>query len=370
MGETPVGELITRHSAKLREPIPFPGLVPPPSPQPTAEKPQVGIGELPVGELPVGKLASGNPIEAPLANRQRVRRAIRAQDGHSATEQGIYDLLWRYGHPETEDTKILTIGYGRLSEALRKDRTNIRNNVQNLIDKFAIEVVRAGTAKEPTAYRVFSFRKILEARRAHGLEWFQHRGPGVFFVQPLLDLPIGELPIGEYFFGDNSPTGKLPGGECDLPIGETPTPFIEKNGLLEEGNRPAAGAPPKLVQAFREAVGYVDDDLVRRTILKCREIEPTATEEEIAHFIRLTGRMVIRDRSVDNPGAVMPHRVALSFRGESFRQYRQAWAREQALRQQEQESQICEARAVTDNPNSTEMERDWARMVLHELLGE
>jgi hypothetical protein len=176
--------------------------------------------------------------------------------------------------------------------------------------------------------------------------------------------------MGKYFFEDDSPTGKLPSGDGDLPIGESPTPFIEKNSLLEEGTPPAAGAPPKLVQAFREAVGYVDDDLVRRTIVKCREIEPTATEEEIAHFIRLTGRMVIRDRSVENPGAVMPHRVALSFRGESFLQYRQARAREQALRQQEQESQICEARAVMDNPNSIEMERDWARMVLHEFLGE
>jgi hypothetical protein len=327
----------------------------------------IPVGELPMGDPPTGRLASGKLLEPAIPQRQKVTRATLAQNGHSPMEQAIYDLLWRYGAPETEDSKLLTIGYAKLAEALRRDRTNIRDNVHSLMDKYAIEVVTEGGARISSTYRVLSYRKIMEKRRSHGLEWVQKRGTGVLFVQPPRRLPIGELPIGEELFATGSPMGDTPVGDSQPPMGELPTLFIEKNEALEI-NRPAAetAAPSEVVRAFHDALGHCDDDLANRTVAACRQVEPTATAGEVAHFIRQVAPFVLRDGAVKNAPAVMPARVSRCFAGETFRQYRGAAARDRERKELEKRLLADEAKAVLEDPKCTDADREWAHMILGE----
>ena len=322
------------------------------------------IGETPTGDAPVGMLASGKLLDPALPQRQKVRRAPLAQLGHSPMEQAIYDLLWKYGTPETDDSKLLTIGYAKLGEALRRDRTNIRDNVRSLIDKYAIEVIAEGGATLSSTYRVFSYRKIVEKRRGHGLEWIQKRGTGVLFVQRPRLVPIGELPMGDEVFTADLPTGNAPMGGGQSPMGETPTLNIERNNALEKNPPAAEAALSEVVRALNEALGHCDDDLANRTVAACRMVEPTATAEEVAHFVRRVAPFVLRDGAVNNAPAVMPARVSRCFAGETFRQYREAAAREGERKEIERRAMVDDAKAVLSDPNCTDADREWANIIL------
>ncbi|MGH9659035.1 MAG: hypothetical protein ACRD96_10860, partial [Bryobacteraceae bacterium] len=184
------------------------------------------IGDLPIGESPISNdpvaPIGGQPIsDQPMGNipigvrRQKVRRAVLVQDGHSVGEQLLYLALWNHGAGETADSRLITIGYGGMQELCKLDRSNCKKNLLSLIEKLAVEITGKYDIRRNTGnkYRVYSYAAILRRRKEAGLEYVV-RSSGVRFVAP----PIGGRPIGDEPIGD-VPIGASPMGS----VGEAPT---------------------------------------------------------------------------------------------------------------------------------------------------
>jgi hypothetical protein len=150
-------------------------------------------GGSPIGDLPVGTTPSLNPFLiaetaagfAIPGRRQKVHRALSAADGHSTGEQALYEALWNHGAPETENTRLLTIGYGGMQGLCRLDKTNCKKNVLSLIEKRALEVAGSFDIRRNrgNTYRVFSPEAVLLRRIEAGL-LYVIRTSGVRFVSP------------------------------------------------------------------------------------------------------------------------------------------------------------------------------------------
>jgi hypothetical protein len=136
-------------------------------------------------ETPIGESPIYSPSLAPLpGRRQKIRRAESASDGHSPGEQLVYEVLWKEGTIETEESRIVTIGYGGLQELCRLDRTNCKKNLASLAGKLAIEIVDRYDVKtnRGNTYRVYSPSAVLRRRRNSGLEYVI-KTSGVRFVR-------------------------------------------------------------------------------------------------------------------------------------------------------------------------------------------
>jgi hypothetical protein len=57
-----------------------------------------------------------------------VRRAIRAEDGHSIGEQVLYDALWREAFPKAPKA-VIRIGYGGMQSLCGLDKSNCKKNI-------------------------------------------------------------------------------------------------------------------------------------------------------------------------------------------------------------------------------------------------
>src|ERR1019366_4165174 len=102
--------------------------------------------------------------------QHHVRRAVIAQDGHSSGEEMLYQSLWnsRYTTQETRETKLVTIGWKAMAKMARLTPRNTKKNCQSLITKLAIEQLSDENSRESIGrtYRLFSYKAILERRRA------------------------------------------------------------------------------------------------------------------------------------------------------------------------------------------------------------
>ena len=119
--------------------------------------------------------------------RQKVHRALSAQDGHSTGEQLLYEALWTHGVPETPETRLITIGYGGMKDLCRLDKTNCKKNSVSLIEKLTIEVVGRFDIRKNVGntYRIFALDTVFRRRAEAGM-LYVIRTSGVRFVNPAL----------------------------------------------------------------------------------------------------------------------------------------------------------------------------------------
>ena len=143
------------------------------------------IDVLNVGLTPIGEKATPVRVFKP---PPRVRRAIRAEDGHSIGEQVLYEALWREAAPESAESRVIRIGYGGMQSLCGLDKSNCKKNILVLIRKLTVELVDAFSVQknEGNTYRIYSPETILQRRHAAGMDWVV-RSRGVRFVDP----PIG-----------------------------------------------------------------------------------------------------------------------------------------------------------------------------------
>jgi hypothetical protein len=266
---------------------------------------------------------------AVVGRRQKVRRAIVAQDGHSSGEQLLYQCLWNAATIETADSRLLSIGYNGMSSLCKLDRSNCKKNIQSLAEKLAVQVTETyqSASSTGTTYRIFSYKEILRRREAAGLTWVI-RTSGVRFVNPsppggdLTSPPIGNLPIEPVGNLPAAPKGELPtdriGKTPTHPVCETPTPLgIDRN--LQENTSSLEPIYEALAQ-----YGSVDEDALIRLKKSCRQHAPDCTQEEIIHFIHQKGSLVRgRDTRIHSPIGFLLTAVPKCFSGEAFLIYRQ-----------------------------------------------
>ena len=151
-------------------------------PEPRNLTPQASITDT----LPVIDTQQWNhPKQATGFGNKKLYRCILAQDGHSHTEEALYQVLWRSGKQESDDTRLTVMGYGEMSKRVRLSFNNTKAACHRLIAKLAIEETarEVSDRRQGKTYRVFSYRAILDRRKASGMDWVI-RNKGVEFVTP------------------------------------------------------------------------------------------------------------------------------------------------------------------------------------------
>jgi hypothetical protein len=288
---------------------------------------------------------------SPTAKRFHVRRAVLAQDGHSSGEEVLYQSLWnsRYTRQESKETRLVTIGWKAMSKLARLTPRNTRRNCEALIEKLAIEQLSDENSRESIGrtYRLYSYKAILERRRAAGMEWVT-RTRGVTFV-----------PAPPSAAGESAPlyAKKAPGPET--------TPDTER----DPGPKRDTGA--NIIKTLRDYLPDIDDPSILELIEACRQKAPDASEEEIDHFVRIKADLMQRMGTVKSPMGFLKTSVPRCFEGESFRQFRHAETKRReatALREAAQEEELRrfqdEQRAILNDPKSSEEDRRFARNYL------
>ncbi len=252
-----------------------------------------------------------------LGRRQKIRRAIVAQDGHSSGEQLLYQSLWNAARPESPDTRLISVGYNGMSALCKLDKSNCKKNIQSLLEKLSVQVAETyqSASSTGTTYRIFSYREILRRREAAGMVWVI-RTSGVRFVRPEGDLlvpPVGNLPPDGIGKAPTGSRGKIP----TPPVGETHTP-LGKDKNFEE-------TTSSIIRNALSRFGSADEDAALRLLRNCRDRAPDCTKEEILHFIDEKGTMTrTRDSRIHNPIGFLIDAVPKCFVGESLTQYRYA----------------------------------------------
>ena len=350
---------------------------PAPGPQPREHSQRDPSSGIPSSPTPVPALASPWPLAPPgpwppVLSRplSRIRRAILAQDGHSFGEQALYDALWQHAHPRDTDTRIITLGYRRMSELARLTVNNCKANIQALIQKLAVEEIASFTHSQGRTYLVYNYSAIIQRRREAGLTHYI-KSRGVVFVDPDTGTPLTERirdRSGIPFSG-----GPLPG---PLPEGDTkgtPEPAVSgapfssatpySQTFSNFPRNPASSTPTALIQGLRQIVDPIDDEAAAVLWRQCRKRAEDCTVEEVLHFARAKAT-IIRGGRIQNPTGFLLASVPKCFEGASFLEYR----REQAERAREAEEQLAQMRrefeAVLNDPNSSDEDRQFARRML------
>ena len=343
---------------------------------PAASAPQTGIPHSKTSE-------SGTPVTAvaypPVLPRptSRIRRAVLAQDGHSFGEQALYEALWQHAHPHGPDTRIVTIGYRRMSELARLTVNNCKANIQALIQKLAVEEVASFTHSQGRTYLVYSYTAILGRRREAGLTHYI-KSRGVAFVDPDTGEPLtvrlrdrSGVP-----FSGPPVTGAVPEwgatGAPEMDASGTPVPAAAPYSEFDRNSlrNPSSSTPPELTQGLREIVDYPDDEAAAVLWRQCRRRAPDCTPAEVLHFARGKAGL-FRSGRIQNPTGFLLAVVPKCFEGASFAEYRQEQARLQQIeagRLRDAEEQMRQMRrefqAILEDPSSSEEDRRFVRQML------
>lgn len=275
----------------------------------------------------------------------KVRRCIVAQDGHSLGEEALYQSLWnaRIAKFETKETKLITAGWKVMSHLARLTPRNTKNNCQSLIEKLALELVAGENSSERIGrtYRVFSYKAILDRRKAAGLEWVI-RTRGVQFVDP-------------------------------PPPPPQPTRVVERDTVPGRGpvRMTANGRFPKLVTLLSDRLGFAEDTSIGALVEACRRNAADATEDEIVRFTAAKLDLAARMRNIQNPMGFLLTAVPRCFQGAAFEHFRaaerlrkQAEAQREAALQEEMEFYRKQQQAILADPSASEEDKSIARSIL------
>jgi hypothetical protein len=337
----------------------------------------LAVGEtLPISEtLPVGdSLHSTGYIlgSIPSLNR-KIRKCRLSQDAHSSGEEMLYRILWEEGKPETTNalgTRIVRIGYAELSSKARMHKANVRLNLANLVAKLAIEQSGDFNSRDmiAKAYRVYSFKEILERRRAGGLEYVVRQKNVVFVTSTGDPIPLPGL-------ATKGRTGRVPRTEISEPKALSRVQGIVLGDSLPVSDSHTGSNSPiaqdedmRVVSRALNTYWPVDDGAADQLIRACRVIRSDATSEEIAFFVLEKLDLARTSRTITNPTGLILATVPQSFSGYSFDTFRMRRQESKRLAEEERDRKakqdreieewlIKEAKKTLTNPKSTDKER-------------
>jgi hypothetical protein len=337
------------------------------------------VDVLPVGEtLPVSAslpISDSLPVSessqfpnvilgsVPSQNR-KIRKCRLSQDAHSAGEETLYRILWEEGKPETANplgSRTVRIGYAELANRARMHKANVRLNLANLTAKLAIEQSGDFSSRDmiAKAYKVLSYKEILERRRAAGLEYVIRQKNVVFVTAagvPIALPGLGQAKKGKKPSNGAGPISDSPAVSESLPVRESHTGG-EKGFDIQ--------ADMACVSKAMNTYWTVDDAAADQLISACRNVRPDALAEEIAFFVREKLDLTRNNKSITNPVGLILATVPQSFSGYSFETFRQRLQESKRLAEEERvrkekedralrEWMVRDARQTLANPNATE----------------
>ena len=291
----------------------------------------------------------------------KIREARTVQDGHTQGEQLVYETLWRLGKPHAGDSRLVVIGLRTLAPLVPISYNNCQANVRSLIQKLAVEEVAAGHRNYGRGYMVYSYRDILQRRKASGLTHVIRSTRGARLISP------GAPDLGAPAFRSGVPKPGAPplnsGAPNSVNPGAPDLPSRNKEAT-QTGRLPSSEKPwPLATSALIETMGHADDDAVRRMADDSLRNAPDATDDELAQFIREEAPRVIRNRKLDNPMGMLIRQVPRRFVGEAFQMFRDAQRRAK-------DAQIAQSRAwarqILEDPEATGEDRAWAQSIIGE----
>jgi hypothetical protein len=321
----------------------------------------------------------------PGRGRSKIRKCVLAQEGHSLGEEAIYQLLWRSGKPETNDpvgARIIRLGSAEIGVKINMSKKNVRQNIARLYEKLALEISENFETSNSQArtYRVFSYKQILERRRAAGMEYVL-RNKGVVFVSKdgeelvsspaYVSSPGGETPIRPGVPKKRRRTAESPESS------KVPTyPTV----VDESAPAPSEDADLTLVSKALNRYWTVDQAAAVQLLRECRRIRSDARAEEIAFFVQEKLELARQNRNITNPTGLILSMVPQSFVGSAFEEFRRRMERQARLAAEEKERQEQQTlqmqqwllaerekyESILNAPSSSEKERDDAEKKLRQ----
>ncbi len=330
-----------------------------------------------------------------IGRRQKIRRAVVAQDGHSSGEQLLYQALWNAARPESGslDHRIIVAGYQGMSALCKLDKKNCKKNAKGLIEKLALEVAETYRSDERigTTYRIFSYKEILRRREEAGMVWVV-RTSGVRFVSltdkdgqagngvtyaetdasktsASLRTAVGNLPPGL----GNSPMDSV-GNWSTASVGDSPRHTVGETPTLLGTNRntykeTSSAFPRQLGPKLRSLLPSFDDDAARQLWTRCCQIAPDCTEDDIEYCFQIKAHQLLRGRKkIDSPVGIMIWSVPKTFEGTDPLYMRRRLEIERIRKAEEDERQQSRATLMEmlENPRTSAEDKVTIRKLLEE----
>lgn len=320
----------------------------------------------------------------PGRGRSKIRRCVLAQDGHSLGEEAIYQALWRAGRSESpsdpNSPRTIRIGAAELGYKVNMAKKNVRQNISRLFEKLALEILENFETMNSQArlYRVYSYKQILERRRAVGMEYILRNKGVVFCTQDGRELVSSPAYV-------SSPGDKTS-------IRPAPPKRARKRAAVSE---PVQYEPPQSPPDSEEAESSdlrtvskalnqywsVDQEAAVQLLHKCRSVRSDATADEIAFFVSEKLYMARTNRNITNPVGLILATVPQSFAGSTFlelrrRRERQAAAVAEEAARKEREAQETNAwlqkqresyEDIVGDESRPQKERDEAAKILRQM---
>lgn len=238
--------------------------------------------------------------------RSRVRRIERAQDALTHREEAVYNFLWGRKTPEPEESRLAQAGYTEIARNARVTRRNAALIVQRLFEKGFLQLEqRADTLHRQAAqYRVLGYRAALDNLRRRGRQWVVRTGNGVLFAYPIAVAATTTVVPGP-------PATVVTGQTATVVDGPTTTVVVEPATTPPSAPEPANSSV--ICEAAAEFGVAFDADASRKLIRRCQDYDPEATEDEIAHCLRLKLQQLRRSRNVGNWVGLLLTSVPLYF---------------------------------------------------------
>lgn len=309
---------------------------------------RAGVETYPGDETISGRASSGTAQAdiLPGRGRSQVRRCVLAQDGHSLGEEAIYQVMWRNGRSESNDlnaSRTVRIGAADLGIKINMAKKNVRQNIARLFEKLSIEILEDFNTMSSQArfYRVFSYKQILDRRRAVGLEYVV-RNKGVVFCTSTGSKAVSSpayvsTPGDETSLRPAKPKGRRPPKSVQpAPIAPFAFGNSEQSELTEL----------EVVSTAMNRYWPVDEPATTRLIRECRRVRPDARAEEIAFFIGEKLELTRQNRNITNPTGLILATVPKCFVGTTFDKFRRGLEERAALEAEEKTRKAREQKAL------------------------
>jgi hypothetical protein len=230
------------------------------------------------------------------------------------------------------------MGYAELAAKSRVSKRTIQSVVGRLMDKRFITIVKGADIyhRKAAVYQVRGYAAAIAAQRREGKTWVLRTGTGVFFAHRLPSTVEASSP-------------------STVEVASTTSLGIKNKARGTSSSAAALG------EKLRRAL-TIDDDAVAKIVASCREAQPDATGEEIAHFAEVVMAKHGRNPKIDNLVGLMIRGAVAKY----FTPPATELSRYRAEKKLEREKQKQIARDCLADPESTDADREWARSVTTE----
>lgn len=301
-------------------------------------------------------------MDARPAGKWKLHRCSTVQDGHSANEQLLYEMLWRSAKAITLDERLLAISREDMASQTRITVRNVKGVLDRLIEKLAIDRVIEPNSfgRAAATYRIHSYRAILDRRRKAGLEWVT-RANGVKFIASKTAEDLLSRP--KFTQGDvNQPAGSIDGLSRE-------TASLDEIALVNTATAAVSmdtrsTVPRDLGIGLRKINPAFDAAAAARLWRECQARVPDCTVEEVLHLSTLKTAEICKHKHTRNTIGLLLISVPEFFGStivDKFREEKRNQLLEEVRIAEENENYW---RAVLYDARSTEMDRSTALQVL------